>query len=147
MKIFIFILILISFVQTAFLPVDLILLLLIARSYILGAKSDYILGFGFGLLLASQSGQSIGLLSLIYLILILLIHLMRKLPISNNWFILFGLAFIIIMSNEVIQLLTFKTSFNLSLIIISSLLMVPIYFGVLFWEERFIIRKDLKLKL
>src|SRR5256885_1337250 len=84
MKFFILLLIIASFLQASFIPVNLVLLLLISRAFIIEDKSNYYLAFFAGLFLGIVSIYNIGLWPLIFLLLVKVINLSKKLPLSKN---------------------------------------------------------------
>ena len=67
MKTFVITLIIAAFLQTTILPIDLVLLILICRTYIKSEKSNLYLAFAFGLLNSHLNLNLLGLQSLVYL--------------------------------------------------------------------------------
>ncbi len=148
MKAFIFILILASFLQTSILPINLGLLLIITRSYIRMEKANLYLAFGFGLLIAFLEHTPLGLYSLIYLILVEAIHLFYKAPILKNFLTVIPVMLGILLVNDIAVSLIRGISIQLfPQIIIEGILILPIYIVLRLWEERFVVRKDVRLKV
>lgn len=147
MKTLIVILIIISFVQSTILPIDLVLIILLCRSYIRTDKANLYLAFGFGLLNSHLNLQTFGFQSIIFLILLELTQLLSKSRLAGNPLLiipisLFGLAF-----NGFFQsLINHQSAHILPQIFLESLLSLPILYLVRLWEERFVVAKDIKLR-
>lgn len=140
-------LILLCFLQEAFLPFNLVLLIIIARSFVIDEKENFYLAFIFGLLLSFLAGYVLGVLSIIYLIIVLAIHIFRRIQFVTHPLIVIPVAALSLLVDALIRSLLLSSSANLLSLLPQILLIVPIYFMVLFWEERFIPRKDIKLKM
>lgn len=140
-------LILISFIQAALLPVNLVLIILLVHSFICGGKEDLILGFSFGLLLSLLLGYPLGSLSFIYLILVVLVHLLQKTRFASYWIIIWPLVSILLLVSHLFEILFFSTYLNLVVFIPEVILIMPIYFIFRFLDERFIPQKEIRLKI
>lgn len=147
MKITIFILILVSFLQATIIPVDLVLMILILRAFIKNDKSNFYLSFVFGLLTSHLTFTPLGVNSLIYLVLVSLTYLIRFLPISKNTFVVFPLTILTLSINKLFLSLILKESLHFwPEIFWWGFLSIPTYILVRFWEERFVV-KDIKLRV
>lgn len=133
-----FILILASFLQTTIIPIHLVLMILICRSVIDPSRENLLLAFGFGLLNAHLTLGNLGFQSLLYLILIQVAQIFSRWRFSTHWLLIYPLT--------VILLLIYTFQFSPQ-IFIESVFSFPIFFMVKLWEERFITKKDIKLKL
>lgn len=140
-------LILFCFLQEAFLPVNLVLLVVVSRAFIISEKENYYLAFTFGLLLSFLAGYSLGVLSIIYLSLVFAIHIFRRIQFVTHPLIVIPIAAIALFLDAVIKSLLIPSSFDLMSFLPQIILIIPVYFAILFWEERFIPRKDIKLKV
>lgn len=140
-------LILLVFLQEAFLPFNLVILIIVCRSFIVPEKENYYLAFFFGLLSSFLAGYQLGILSMIYLIIILAINIFRKLQFATHPLIVIPVAGGALLIDAAIKSFMFSSSVNYWSIIAQVVLVIPIYFIVLFWEERFIPKKDIKLKV
>ncbi len=148
MRALIFILLLLTFFQATFLPINLALLILVSRAYIRVDKSNFYLAFAFGLLASLLKQTPLGIDSLIYLTLVQLAHLAHKLPFAKNILTVIPLSFITLFANDLLTSLINKQSLAIfPEILIGTLLALPIYIAVRVWEERFIIKSDIKLKI
>jgi len=143
----IFILILFSFLQEAFLPFNLVLLILVSRAFVVTEKENYYLAFIFGLVLSFLAGYPLGSLSIIYLILVLIIQIFRRFQFVTHPAVVIPVAVVSLLADQLARSLMLGSNIDLSQIPIQIILVIPIYFVVLLWEERFIVHKDIKLKV
>lgn len=143
----IFILVLFSFLQEAFLPFNLVLLILVSRAFVIDEKKNYYLAFIFGLILSFLAGYPMGSLSIIYLIIVLIIHIFRRFQFVTHPLIVIPVAGVALFVDQLARSLMLGSNIDLKQILWQIILVVPIYFAVLLWEERFIVRKDVKLKV
>lgn len=147
MKTLIIILIIASFIQTTILPIDLVLLILICRSYIKSDRANLYLTFFFGIFISHLNLSSIGFQSLIYLILVEATEILSKLRLAGNPVLIVPLSFFFMIFNQFANSILSRSSFEFSKVIIACFLSLPILFLVKLWEERFIVRKEIKLKM
>ena len=147
MKIFIFLLILAAFLQSSFIPINLVLILLIARSLAIPEKQNLYAAFLAGILLGLLQSQNLGFWTLSFVLLVKLLTLSKKLPFSRNLLtvlIVSGLALGLVSLG---QSLYFHQAFELSKLIWEIVLSGPVYLMILFWEERFVVKPETRLKL
>lgn len=147
MRLFIVALILSAFFQSAFLPLNLCLCLVISRSFVSESKSNLIAAFFGGILLGFLNGQNIGFWALVFLILAKIIYVSKNLPFAQSPKVILPLAFLLIVGVEQIERVFLGIEFNLIRSIIETLLCIPLYIAIRFWEERFVMRGDVRLKL
>lgn len=147
MKTFIFILILLAFLQTTIIPLDLVLMVLILRVYIVTEKENLFLGFGVGLLISYLSNSPLGFYSLIFLVLIELTQLFRKTPLAGHFLVIAPLMFIMLSLQALALLIFLHQSINWLQILVEGLLALPLYLVIKIWEERFVVRGEIKLKV
>lgn len=148
MKTLILVLIIISFIQSTILPLNLVLIILIARSLIRPEKNNLILAFGFGLLLAHLNLQPLGFVSLLYLILIQLTQALSKSRLAANPLLIAPLTAILSAVNLIaVAIITHQAPQLMPQILIESLLSLPVFYILRLWEERFIIQKEVKLRI
>ena len=147
MKALIIILIFISLLQTTILPLDLILIILICRSFIRVGRENLLLAFIFGLLISHLSLTPVGLYSILYLILVSITQTLSKSRFSNLLTAI-ALGFIFLLANEIVSSILRGTSLQIfPKVLIESILSVPIFYFLKMWEERFVARGDIKLKI
>lgn len=148
MKTLIFVLIISSFIQSSILPVNLVLIILICRSYIRADKSNLFLAFGFGLLDAHFNLTPLGLTSLIYLILTATTAYFSKSRLAGNSLLIVPLSLFFLWVNQIVPSIFIHQAIQLSPnILLEALLSLPILYSVKSWEERFIVQKEIKLKV
>lgn len=147
MKTLIFILILLAFLQTTIIPLELVLVVLILRAYIVGGRENLWLGFGLGLLISFLLNHPLGYDSFIYLSLIELATLLRKTPMLGHLLVIVPMVFIFLTLAMLANNLFLQQSIIWPGIILASILAFPIYIALHFWEERFIIKEQIKLKV
>lgn len=121
--------------------------MLICRSLVVEEQANYYFAFLIGLLLGILSPVNLGYWPLLFLIIVKLVHLIRKLPISANLLTILPLAFLILIAVSFFEQLFFKQSFDIKMILIEVAIAFPIFIFFRFWEEQFIIKPELKLKI
>lgn len=136
-----------AFLQTTILPIDLVLLILICRAYIKPEKVNLYLGFAFGLLVSHLNLTGLGLQSLIYLLIIQATESLSKIRLAGNPLLIIPLSFVFLTLNQFGDSVINKHTLEFSNIIFASILSLPILYIVRLWEERFIVRKEIKLKI
>lgn len=147
MKTLIFILIIIAFIQTAVLPLDLILLILICRGYIKTEEKNLYLAFGFGILVAHLQVLSLGLVSIAYLTFVELTQMLSKSSLAGPNLLIVPLTFVLLSLNQITtSLFLHQTPEFFPKVIIESALSLPVLFLVKLWEERFIVKHEIKLR-
>jgi hypothetical protein len=147
MRVFIFIFILAAFLQTAFIPINLCLILLICRSFALEDDLNYWMGFFGGIMLSALSSANLGFWTFAFLITVKFIQLAKILPISSNFFTIIPISFIVISLVGLLESFFFEQSFNLMKVFIETAITLPTYILVRFWEDRFMMRQDVRLKI
>lgn len=148
MRALIFVLILLSFFQATFLPLNLVLLIISLRAYIKVDKTNLYLAFFLGLLVSLLLQDTLGIYCLIFLISITIAHLTTKSPFSRHNLTVLPLSLLILLMNYII-VAVFKGQFYLPIqnLIIETFLSLPIYIVLRTWEERFVVKQEIKLKI
>ncbi len=147
MKTLIFILTLLSFLQATVIPLDLVLIFLMSRAMVLQDKENLYFAFGFGLLISFLTNTPLGFYSLLYLCLVQLVSMVNKMPITGHFLVVVPITFVGLCIKNLALDLVLKESFMIWPVIIGTIVSLLIYFGVKFWEERFIIKHDVRLKI
>lgn len=140
MKTLIIILIIASFLQTTIIPIDLVLLILICRSYIKSDRTNFYLAFFFGLLVGHLNLGSPGPQSLLYLTFVAVTQVLSRLRLAANPLLIVPISFVFLFLNQL-------GTWELSKILFSSFLSLPVFYLIRLWEERFIVEKEIKLKI
>lgn len=148
MKTLIIILIITSFIQSSILPLDLILLVLISRSLLRPDRTNLFLAFGFGLLTSHLNLTPLGFDSLIYLVIVEVLCGLSKSRLSPNFYLIIPISLgSLFLHQQIISLLTHTTFHFFPKIFIEGFLSLPIFFLIKIWEERFIVRHEIKLRV
>lgn len=146
MKTLIIVLIIASFLQTTIVPVDLALLILICRSFVTNEKSNLYLAFAFGLLVSHLNLSSLGIQGLIYLGAVSVTQILSKLRLAGNPLLIVPISLVFIFLNQVFNS-NILTVWVIVKIILFSFLSLPVFYLVRLWEERFVVRKEIKLRV
>lgn len=140
-----------SLIQTSLLPADfnlnLMLLVLISKSFISYELKNYYIALIGGLLLGYFQSVNLGFWALIYITVVLLTHFIRRLPISANSLTVIPVSLILITLVTLAESLYLKQSINFLQILMQAILMLPIFGAVRLWEERFVPKGEIKLKI
>lgn len=147
MRTLIIILIIATFLQSTVLPVDLVLIILICRTYIKPEKANLYLAFAFGLFTSHLSLSPLGFQSLIYLIFVQATESLSKLRLAGNPLLIVPITLVFLSLNQLAISLINHAAFQFPNVILASLLSLPALFVIRFWEERFIVRKEIKLRI
>lgn len=147
MKTFTFILVVSVFLQSSFLPFNLVLILLICKSLAKPDKYNLILAFGAGILVGILQSQNIGFWALSFLLLVRLVSLSKMLPFSKNIITIQVVLAIAIIAMGAFERVYLGQSFESSTALTEIFLSLPVYIILMFWNERFILKTDSRLKL
>lgn len=147
MKTLIVILILVSFLQTTILSADLVLLILICRAYVRSETENLYLAFAFGLLTAHLSLTNLGLQSLIYLVVVQIVQVLSRSNLAGNPLLIVPISLILLTASELISSMLTQTTVEFSGVIIAAFLSLPTFYLIRLWEERFVVKKGIKLKV
>src|SRR5258708_23188259 len=101
MKTLILVLTITSFIQSTIIPIDLVLIILICRSYIRPDKTNLYLAFGFGLFYSQLSLTPFGIQSLSYLIIVVITESLSRSRLAGNPFLIIPLSLILISLNQI----------------------------------------------
>lgn len=147
MKTLIFVLIIASFIQSTILPIDLVLIILICRSYVKSDQANLFLAFGFGLLDAHLNLTPLGLQSLVYSLAVAVTEGLSKSRLAGNSLMIIPISLVLLLINQ-LPLVFLRQAFPpFPKIFIEACLSLPILYLIRWWEERFIIQKQIRLKV
>lgn len=145
MKLFILILILALFLQTTVIPLNIALMLIIARSIWADEKINLYLGFGAGILLGVLSINNVGLLALLFLIYSKLASFLARSILNNAVTSILIIATLSFGSLSVVEHFFLKQDINYTYLVLEIILTLPSYVLVRFLGERFSAKKGIKL--
>jgi hypothetical protein len=147
MKTILLFLIFFAFLQSAFLPVNLVLVVIIARSLITQSRDNLFLAFFGGLILSFLTQVNLGYYPIVFILVVKLAGMFKKLPVS------FNVLPILLSGSLIITLVTIANNFfisqNLSIYphLVEAILVLPVYWLIKIWEGRFVAKSHMKLKV
>lgn len=148
MKTLIVILIIAVFLQTTIMPMNLTLIILICRAYTKISKSNLYLAFVFGLLVSLLNFTTLGFDSLLFIISVQLTESLSKTRLAGNSILIIPLSFILLAFSYLSNFMLVNQTWELfPKVVIESLIALPVLYIVRLWEERFIVRRDIKLRV
>lgn len=148
MKTLIVVLVLLSFLQVTLIPLNLVLLILILRAYLYPEKINLYLGFFLGLLISFLDSQTLGVYSLAYVFFIQIIHIFRKTPFALHYFVIIPAIVLILSLNRIFLSVVTGSSIQLwPQILKESFLIIPVFLFLKIWEERFVVKPEVKIRL
>lgn len=136
-----------GFLQSAVLPLNLLLLFLVLLSLNFPSAFNLWLGFLSGLLLAVLQEQNIGQLSLVFVTIVWVLQYLQKLPLFQRTIGSLVLGFLAITSVSYALNLFGVSQFDLKLNAINVILYTLIFFLIKFSGNNFSLKPDSKLKL
>lgn len=147
MKTLIVILIIASFLQSTIFPIELVLLILICRTYIRNSKSNLYLALAFGLFLSFLNLSTLGFKSIVFLIIIQATRMLSKSRLAGNPLLIMPVSLLFLTLNHLINFPVNIQTPHFPKLFLESFLSIPILYIVRLWEERFIVQKGIKLKV
>lgn len=147
MKTFLLFLTLFAFLQSAFLPVNLVLVILIARGLIIDDRENLILAFFGGLILSFLTQVNMGYYPLLFILIVKFASLIRKLPVSFNLLVVFISGGLLLSLAALINSWVIGETLSIYRHFIEAILVIPAYFLIRNWEDRFIVKSHMKLRV
>lgn len=148
MKTFIIIVTFAAFLQSTVIELDLVLIILICRSYVKAEKENLYLAFAFGILVSHLNLTYLGVRSILYLILIQITQVLSNSRLAGNLLVIIPLTFLLLLANQTSSYLLNEQNFEVfPKLFIESVLSLPVLYLTKLWEERFIVRSEIKLKI
>lgn len=138
--------ILFAFLQSSILSLNLVLVILIASSIATDDGKNLILAFFAGLALSFLTQTNLGYWPLLFLFISKLGLLIKKLPVSFNPFIIFLAGLFLVFLSALAGKLFINQEFQILNIFFEAFLVIPAYFLIRLWEERFVVKGQIKLK-
>lgn len=136
-----------AFLQSAFLPVNLVLVLLIARSLIIDDRENLYLAFFGGLILSFLTQINLGYYPILFLAVVKLSGMFKMLPVSFNLLMVFLSGALIVALTTTVNRLVIGQYVEVWPHLMEAVLVIPTYFFVKLWEERFVVKSHMKLKM
>lgn len=144
-------LLILGFLQNSLIPLNLTLIVLISRAFVIDDEANLYLAFAAGLWLSFLLNYHLGFLSLFYIFIVLVIRLLKKVEFFAHWTVVLPMTLVILLCNQVVAGIiageSVFSSININTFIAEGFFVLPIYLLILMWEERLVPRKDIRLKL
>lgn len=96
MRLSLLICIILAFLQTSIVPINLTLIYLLPFSFMSGKSLDYLAGLVSGVLIGLLFGYNLGIYPMVFVSFIFVMHLVRRLPLSNLWVTFFTVSAILV---------------------------------------------------
>lgn len=140
MKTLLLLITLFSFLQSAFLPVNLVLVLIIARSLLVEDRENLFLAFFGGLILSFLTQVNLGYYPLVFILIVKFAGLFKGLPVSFNSLMVFLSGALFIAITATLDSIFIGQPVKVIPHLIEAVLVLPAYFLIRFWEGRVISR-------
>lgn len=100
-----------------------------------------------GIFLGLLTAANIGFWALTFLAVSKVVHILRSLPLTQSPKLVAPLSLLVIASVAFLENIFLGQKINMIKIIIETLLTIPAYIFIRFWEERFEVKSQVKLKI
>jgi cell shape-determining protein MreD len=147
MKIFLLLITLAAFLQSAFLPINLVLVLIVARSLVIEDRDNLFIAFFGGLILSFLTQSNLGYYSILFILLVKLASMLRKLPVSFNLIMIFISGALLIGIAGMLSSFFAGQSFTFWPRLTEMILVLPTYLLLRSWEDRFVATSHTKLRI
>lgn len=147
MKTFLLVLSLFAFLQSAFLPINMVLVLIIARSLVVEDRENLFAAFFGGLILSFLAQVNLGYYPLLFIFIVKIAGMLKKLPVSFNYLMVFLSGIFLITIGTLLNSFFIGINFEIYSHIIEAILVLPVYYLIKFWEDRFIVKPHMKLRV
>jgi hypothetical protein len=147
MRFFILLLVIAIFLQTSFVPINLVLILMIARSFIVEDMANYYIAFFAGLMLGIMSIYNIGFWPLVLLIVVKVLNLSKKLPLSKSPLTIGLVVLIIITLVSYLESQIYHQTFEWIKVVIESVITITLVYLMRLLDQRSVVKPEIKLKI
>lgn len=147
MNIGVLLLVLLSFIQASLLPFDLVILIILVRSFLVVSNSNYYLAMGMGVIVSLLTGLPLGSHSLMYIIAVKMMQLLKKSAFASHLTAGIALTVVILMIYGFSSQWILGISYDLKTLLFQILLFFPSYLVIIFLEDRITINSDIRLKI
>lgn len=128
-------------------PANIVLVLIAARGLVLDDRASLYIAFFGGLILSFLMQVNLGYYPLLFLLIVKIAALIRNAPVSFNLPVVFFAGMFLIGLSHGLNVIFLQQEFKISIYIIESVILVPVYYLVRFWEERFTVATHSKLRI
>jgi hypothetical protein len=147
MKTLLLLITLFAFLQSAFLPVNLVMVILVARALVVPDRENLFLAFFGGIILSFLTQVNLGYFPLIFILVVKLGEFIKTFPVSFNIFMIFLSGSVLIAIVGGLNMLFISQNMSLYTHLVEAILVVPFYFVIKLWEERFVVKSHMKLRM
>ena len=147
MKTLLLLITLFAFLQSAFLPVNLVLVVLVARSLIVSDRDNLYLAFFGGMILGFLTQINLGYFPLVFILIVKLGEFIKTFPVSFNMLMIFVTGAVLVAIVGGLNMVFINQNMSLYIHLIEAILVVPFYFVIRLWEERFVVKAHMKLRM
>lgn len=147
MKTLLLLITLFAFLQSAFLGVNLVMVILIARALVVSDRENLFLAFFGGLILSFLTQVNLGYYPLIFILIVKLGELVKTFPVSFNLFMIFLSGAVLVAIAGGLNVVFINQEMSLYTHLFEAILVVPFYFFIKLWEERFVVKSHMKLRM
>lgn len=147
MKVFLLFIVLFAFLQSAVITLNLVLVILAARSLVLSDRSNLIIAFFGGLMLSFLTQTNLGYWPLVLILIVKLGELLRRLPVSFNILTVFVAGSLQVLVVVLLNKLFLGDRIEIYPHLLEAILVVPSYYLIKMWEERFVAKSAIKLRV
>ncbi len=148
MNVLIGLIILAAFLQTSFIGINIVLLFLVCRSFIVESRANYFLAFFAGIGISILAVQNLGFWAIIFLLAVKTGHIFGKLPFNRGLWTMVPAVTAAVLLASIMQWLILGMTINWYIPLTEIILSIPIYLFLSFWEDRFMVHNSaVKLKL
>lgn len=139
--------ILFAFLQSSVISLNLVLVVLIARSLAAGDGANLLLAFFGGLILSFLTQTNLGYWPWLLLFIVKIGILTSKLPVSFNPFVIFLSGSVLVFFAALVNKFFLHQDFQFLKLVFEAILVVPAFFLIRIWEERFVEKSQIRLKV
>lgn len=146
MKTLLLSIILFAFLQSAIFTLNFVLVILVARNLVVDDTENLFIAFFGGLILSFLTQVNLGYWPLVFILVVKLGQLAKKLPVSFNVLTIFIAGSLQIALVVLLNKIFLGERIEIYPHLIEAVLVVPAFFLIRMWEERFVAKGNFRLK-
>lgn len=136
MKLSFLLLILVSFIQTVLIPLNLVLILLVTQTFFTSSKANYHVALIIGILVGVLSSTNIGFYPILFISCVFLVNLSKHLPFSSGIKIFIPVMFISLILSYGFEIFVLRQTETVQKVALETLISIPVYMVMRLWGER-----------
>lgn len=138
---------LLALLQTTFIPLDLVLIFLVCRSFVSSGRSNFYLAFCFGIMVSLMATKPVATFAIFYLLSVEVVQILKRTELSNYWLAILPISILVFLLENLLDIVMFGSWFSWTKILSQLGVVLPFFVGLKIWHERFVGQKDFRLKL